>query len=174
MVVKTIKIYFQNFRFFLKISLFTIISAILSLGILLPVFQTGFGYIFSKMDKGESVYYKNIFIFFKKTLILFSLWLVLLIVFTASIIGIFLPVFVVAFFIYSPYVLANEEAGILKSMQRSCEIVLKNGLFKHVVITIFIMIVFLFGLLPAGLGVFITFPLISGYIGMMYEEYKNV
>ncbi|MCX8092857.1 MAG: hypothetical protein N3E50_01665 [Candidatus Goldbacteria bacterium] len=174
MLFRAIKVYFQNLKFFLKLSLISIGLGVVSFGILLPVFQAGFGYIFSKMDKGESVYHKNIFIYLNKTLILFALWFILLIIFITSVIGIFLPVFVIAFLLYSPYVLVNEETGIFKALQRSCEIVLKNGLFKHLVITIFLIIFFLIGLLPAGLGVFITFPIISGYVGMMYNKYKDV
>jgi uncharacterized membrane protein len=174
MIINIIKIYFQNFKFFLRLSLFTVITGILSLGILLPVFQTGFGYVFRKMAKGESVYYKDILKFSNKILILFALYFVLLIIFVISIIGIFLPVFVFTFFMYSPYILANEETGIFKAMQRSCEIVIKNDLFKHLFAGIFLIIFFIIGLLPLGLGIFFTFPMISGYIGLMYEKNNNI
>lgn len=172
--LKIIKIFFQNIRFFWKLSLLSVTLGILSLGILLPVFQTGFGYIFFKLYKGESVYYKDIFKFVNKTFLLFILGFISIIIFAISIIGIFLPVFIIAFFMYSPYILVDENAGIFKSLWRSCEMVVKNGFFKHLMITIFLIIFFLIGLLPFGLGVFITFPLISGYIGVMYAEYKNV
>jgi len=174
MEIKTIRIFIQNFKFFIKLSFFSILLGILSLGVLLPVFQAGFGYIFSRMEKGESVYYKNIFKFLNKTFILLGLWAILLITFAATMIGIFLPVFVVAFFIYSPFILANEETGIFSSLRRSCEIVFKNGVFRHLAIAIILIIIFLVGLVPFGLGIFVTFPVISGYIGMMYERYKDV
>lgn len=173
MTLKIIKIFFQNIKFFLKLSLFSVVLSILSFGILLPVFQTGFGYIFSEMYKGKSVYYKDIFKFINKTFILFVLWIFLIMFLAISMIGIFLPVFVVVFFIYSPFVLVNEQTGIFKSLQRSIEIVFKNGFFKHFFITIILIIIFLIGLLPFGLGLFVSFPIISGYIGVMYENYKG-
>jgi len=171
---KIIKIFIQNFRFILKLSFLSVPLGILSLGILLPGFQCGFGYVFTKLKKGESVYYKDIFKFIKKTHVLLFLYLILILIFIIAIAGIFIPVFVITFFMYSPYVVANENSGVLKAMQRSIEIVVKNGFFKHLVTAVILIIVFLIGLLPFGLGIFITFPLISGYIGASYEEYKNV
>ncbi len=171
MELKTIRIFIQNFKFIIKLSFFSIILGVLSLGVLLPVFQVGFGYIFTKMVKEESVYYKNLFKFLNKTFILSGLWIILLFIFVITMMGIFLPVFVIAFFMYSPFILANEETGIFRAMQRSCEIVLKNGIFKHIIIAIISIIIFLIGLVPFGLGIFVTFPVISGYIGMKYEGY---
>jgi uncharacterized membrane protein len=173
MANKIIKIFIQNFRFILKLSFLSIVLGILSLGILLPVFQCGFGYVFTKLKKGESVYFKNIFKFLNRTHVLLLLYLTLTIIFIVTIAGIFIPIFVVTFFMYAPYVVANENSDVLKAMQRSIEIVLKNGFFKHLLTAIILIIVFLIGLLPFGLGTFFTFPLISGYIGASYEEYKN-
>lgn len=172
MEIKTIKIFYQNIKFFLKLSLLSIALGILSLGILLPVFQTGFGYIFSRFYNSESVYYKDIFKFINKTLLLVILWLLLMIIFIISVAGIFLPVFVIAFLMFSPYILVYEDVGILEAMRRSCEIVIKNGFMKHIAISIILIIVFLISLMPMGLGLFFTFPLIGGYIGLLYEKSK--
>jgi|DewCreStandDraft_4_1066084.scaffolds.fasta_scaffold02802_11 uncharacterized membrane protein len=173
MEIKTIKIFYQNINFLLKLSLLSIVLGVLSLGIFLPVFQTGFGYIFSRFYKSESVYYKDIFKFINKTLLLVILWLLLIIIFIISLIGIFLPVVVIAFLMFSPYILAYEDVGILEAMRRSCEIVIKNGFMKYIAIAIILMIIFLIGLVPFGLGLFFTFPLMGGYIGLLYEKSKS-
>jgi len=146
----------------------------ITFGILGMVIYTGLAAMVIKLEKGPKPGVKDIFQYMNKVLFL----LVLAIIMGVSVmIGIALLVvpglIIAALWMYAPLAMAFDDMDIVESLKYSAAMVNANGLLEHIVIVLIISVVNMLGAQLAGIGFLVTFPLTSGFVGLMYNALKG-
>jgi hypothetical protein len=154
----------------LRASVISFILSILSLGILLPALSAGMGRIFLKLGEGKAASAGDLFVYTNKTLQFFVLSLIIFLAASAAVIFIFLPVVVIAFWMYAVFFMAYENSGMRGSLSLSARAAVKNGLFSHIMAALVLCILNSAGILMFGLGLIFTFPLTIGFLVFSFED----
>lgn len=151
-------------------SVLSLILSVLSLGVLLPALSAGLGRIFLELDGGGTVEAGDLFVYMNKTLQLFAVGLVVLLVSAAGVIFIFLPVVIAALWLYPVFFMAYENKSMRDSLSLSARAAVRNGFFGHFLAALVLCILNAAGLLMFGAGLVLTFPLTAGFLAFCFED----
>jgi len=169
---KTTAVFVNHAGFILKISAASFLICVLSLGLMAPVVFTGMAIIFLKLGRGEPAGFADLFLHMDKTLQLFALSLVIILAACAGIIFVFLPVLILAIWMYALFYMAYEDKGVGESLSLSANAAVQNGFLGHLIAAL---VLFIFNAAGAAfflVGLIVTFPLTAGFVGFCYEELK--
>jgi hypothetical protein len=167
---RTITVFSNNFWFIIRASALSLAACVLSLGLLVPAMTAGMGEIFLGIKKGEKPGFSVLFKHLNKTFQLFALGLIIALASAAGVIFIFLPVVILAFWMYPVFFMACGNKGIGESLSQSAAAVVKYGIFSHMTAALVLLLMNVAGVLLFGLGLFFTFPLTAGFLAYNYEE----
>jgi hypothetical protein len=170
---KTAAVFANNFAGVVKFSAIATLASILTLGLLSPVMFAGMGAVFRKFSANEKPGYSDLFGNMNKTLQLFVLSLVIALAAAAGIVFIFLPIVILAFFMYAPLIMAGTDSGIRGSLAKSFRLVSGSGIFGHITASLVLCVLNAAGLALFGAGLIVTFPLTAGFVWFCYEETGN-
>ncbi len=167
---RIIAVFSNNFWFIIRASALSLAACVLSLGLLVPAMTAGMGMIFLKLKKGEKPEFSVLSGYLNKTLQLFALGLIIALASAAGVIFVFLPVVILAFWMYAVFFMAYGNKGIGESLSQSAAAVVKYGFFSHVTAALALLLMNVAGALFFGLGLLFTFPLTAGFLAYNYEE----
>jgi hypothetical protein len=166
----TMVYFFKDPWTFILAGFIGIVLSVVTLGILGPVMMLGLTEMFYKTRGGKKAVIDDLFIHMDKTLDLAILmFLVFLGVFFGCILLIIPGLILAALWMYAPYYMAFRNMGILDSLKASAFTVNKNGLMTGIVIMLVTTLINAIGG-QVILGIFITFPLVCGFFGFLFEE----
>jgi hypothetical protein len=170
---KTLAVFTGNSGLILKTSVLSSLISLLSLGLMIPVMLSGMGVIFLKLHKGEKAASGDLFRHADKTIRLFGLGLIIMAVALVSLIFVFLPVLVLALWMYAVFFMTFEGKGTGESLASSANTVVQNGFFSHLIAALVLCVVNAAGASFFIVGLIVTLPLTAGFLAFCYEDVKN-
>jgi hypothetical protein len=170
---KTMSVFSNHAWFILKLSAASFAISILSLGLMAPVLFSGLGIIVLKTGRGEKAVFADLFTHMDKTLQLFALSLIITLAACAGIIFVFLPVLILAVWMYAVFYMAYENKGIGESLSMSANAAVKNGFFRHLIASLALCILNAAGASFFLVGLIITVPLTAGFLAFCFESLER-
>lgn len=167
---KTISVFSNNAWLIIKMSAVFVLMSVISLSLLAPSMFAGLGGAFLKIHKGEKARISDLFTHVSKTFRLFTAALVVLLVSAATIVFIFMPVAVLALWMYVVFIMAEGEKGLGEALSLSARAVVEKDFLGHLIAALVLCIINATGIALAGIGLIITIPLTAGFIAFCYEE----
>jgi hypothetical protein len=171
LVKKSVDFYAKNWVVLAVSTLVVFALGCLTLGLLFGPLFAGLGAMFIK-SKGKKPVFDDLFKFNGKFLAMAVMGLLIMILVSIGCVFLVLPGLLLAtLWMYAFYAMAFDGKGITDSMKTSWKIVMKKGLWQHLVILIAMGMLNSIGGAVA-IGIFVTFPLTAGFLAMLYEENK--
>jgi hypothetical protein len=171
LVKKSVDFYLKNWVILAVSTLVALALGCLTLGLLLGPLFAGLGAMFIK-PKAKKPVFDDLFKFNGKFLAMAVMGLLIIILVSIGCVFLLLPGLLLAtLWMYAFYAMAFDDKGIIDSMKTSWKIVMKKGLWQHLVILVALGILNSVGA-AIVIGIFVTFPLTAGFLAMLYEENK--
>lgn len=144
----------------------------ITLGLLFGPLAAGLGSMFIKAKAGKKPVFNDLFQFNSKFIPMAIMGLLIGIAVSFGLALLILPgLLLAALWMYSIYAMAYDGKSIGESMKASWQMVLKTGLWQHVVILLVIgALNSIGGAIVAG--ILVTFPLSIGFLALTYEDNK--
>ncbi len=171
LVKQAVDFYAKNWVILAVSTLVVFALGCITLGLLFGPLMAGLGAMFVK-SKGKKPAFDDLFQFNGKFLVMAIMGLLIGVLVSIGCVFLIVPGLLLAtLWMYSIFAMAFDNKGIIDSMKTSWAIVMKKGLWQHLVI---LLAVGIFNSIGAAIviGTFVTFPLTAGFMAMLYEENK--
>lgn len=169
---KSVEVFKENWVVFVVGTLVVFALGFITLGLLFGPLTAGLGAMVLKAKSGKKPVLKDLFQFNSKFFFMAIMGLLIGIAVCFGLILLIVPGLLLAsLLMYSIYAMAYDNKGIGGSMKSSWQMVMKTGLWQHVVILLAIGI---FNSIGGAVivGTLITFPLSIGFLAMVYDNNK--
>lgn len=144
----------------------------ITLGLLFGPLSAGLGSMFLKAKAGKKPVFNDLFQYNSKFILMAIMGLIVGIAVCFGLVLLIVPgILLATLWMYAIYAMAYDNKGIGDSMKSSWDMVMKTGMWQHVVILLAIGIFNSIGG-AVVVGTLITFPLSIGFLAMVYEDNK--
>lgn len=171
-VNKSIDVFKDNWVVLVVGTLVVFALGFITLGLLFGPLTAGLGAMFLKAKEGKKPVFNDLFQFNSKFIPMAIMGLLIGIAVFFGLVLLIVPgILLATLWMYAIYAMAYDNKGIGDSMKASWDMVMKNGIWQHVVILLAIGIFNSIGG-AVMVGTLITFPLSIGFLAMIYDGNK--